>query len=248
MATAAQHKPTVQHKPTAFDKWKQTIDGALTDSKWDGYDCDVMKIVTQFNQFLKTSGFKPLDWKIIKAMIWTETGGPSDESWDSRPMQIGNPGDTGLGALFSGNQGGELILPAFPNLTQAAATATPQGNIQAGIAYLLMRLAKYGFKTVTEGSIGDYTVQSGDSFAKIAQQNGSTAQWLQHLNPTIHLLHPKHTIKFQKAQLQKIIAGWSPITTTIIAHKYNVGDPNYAKKLNYCLDVMKKINRTPACK
>jgi hypothetical protein len=242
MATA------VQHKPTAFDKWKQTINSALTNSKWDEYDCFVIVTANQFNQYLKsTSGFKQLEWKIIKAMIWTETGGPSDPSWKSRPMQIGNPGDKGLAALFSGKEGGDLIMPPSLKMTAASATASPQGNIQAGVAYLLMRSAKYGFKTVSNGPISDYVVKPGDSFAKIAQQGGSTAQWLEQLNPTVHILHPKQTIKFQKAKLQKIVTGWNPITTTTIAHKYNVGDPNYAKKLDYCLDIMKKANRTPTC-
>ena len=30
------------------------------------------------------------------------------------------------------------------------------------------------------------------------------------------------------------------VTTSAIAKRYNVGDPAYAKKLNYCLAVMRK--------
>ena len=245
MATAAKH-----HK-TPFEKWKETIDAALTSSTWDEYDCEIMRVANEFNHYLaKTPGFKPLDWRVVKAMIWTETGGPSDSSWTSRPMQIGNPGDPGLRALLSGRDGGELIIPPAlkQTLTATSAIATPVMNIRAGTAYLLMRFASYGYRTVTQGPVSDYIVQPGDSFDKIAREDHSTVQTLQRLNPGVHTLHAKQVIEMQKASLEKIITGWHPITTTTIAHKYNVGDTHYSRKLEYCLSVMSKTKRDAKCK
>ncbi len=244
MATAPTH-----HK-TPFEKWKDTIDGALTSTAWDEYDCDIMRIANEFNRHLaSTQGFKTLDWKLVKAMVWTETGGPSDPSWKSRPMQIGNPGDPGLRALFAIQGGGALIIPPTlkQSLTRASAIATPVMNIRAGAAYLLMRFANFGYTTVIEGPVSHYVVRPGDSFDKIAKIDHSTVPTLQHLNPGIQTLHPKQVIEVQKASLVKIITGWRPITTTTIAHRYNVGDTDYAKKLEYCLSVMNQAKRDAKC-
>jgi len=235
---------------TEFEKWQQTIDAALKDPAWDGYDCDIQRIVNEFNTFLaRTHGFALLDWKLIKAMVWTESGGPSTPAWNTRPIQIGNPGDPGLRALLSGQEGGELILPApyAKSLTIASAVATPQMNIVAGVAYLLMRCARYGNETVTSGPVTPYTVLPGDSFDKIARLNGSTVDALQKLNPGVRLLHPKQVLKFQKAVHRKQITGWERITTALIAAKYNTGDPRYVDKLNYCLAVIQKVSGRTKC-
>ncbi|HEX4966763.1 MAG TPA: LysM peptidoglycan-binding domain-containing protein [Thermoanaerobaculia bacterium] len=238
--------PPVDDK-TGFEK---TIDGALTDSAWDEYDCDLMKIVRQFNQYLaQTPGFKPLDWILVKAMIWTETSGPSKKAWKTKPMQIGNPGDPGLLALFSRSGGGDLIIPPVfkPELTAASATTKPLMNIKAGIAYLLMRSATFDYKTFLQGAISNYKVLPGDSFAKIARRQHSTTETLQRLNPSVNILHPKEIIKFQEAVTKMVITNWNPITTATIAGRYNVGDDDYAKKLEYCLAVMGRIKRTIKC-
>lgn len=236
-----------KHRKTAF---QATIDDALTNAAWDAYDCDIMLIANEFNRHLaNTPGFKVLNWQIIKAMVWTETGGPTDASWRSRPMQIGNPGDPGLKALFSGREGGELIIPPSLNgrLNATSATAMPLMNIRAGTAYLLMRFAKFGYVTVAEGPVSPYTVHAGDSFTKIAHAYGSTVQTLQQLNPHIRFLRPKHTILFQKAKLQKVVTGWNSVTTFTIARKYNRGDPEYARKLEYSLAVMRQVKRVVKC-
>ncbi|WP_130301103.1 MULTISPECIES: hypothetical protein [unclassified Duganella] len=77
-------------------------------------------------------------------MIWTESGGPDHRAWKRNPMQSGNPGDPGLRALLSGDEGGDLIPPPelAKALTESSVRSTPQMNIRAGTAYLLMRLAR----------------------------------------------------------------------------------------------------------
>ncbi len=182
-------------------------------------------------------------------MVWTESGGPSNAAWKSRPMQIGNPGDPGLKALLEGNEGGSLIIPEslMSGLTSQIAGRDPRMNIRAGVGYLLMRCAKFGFQTTTDGPVTSYTIKPGDSFDKIAHQNGSTTATLQKLNPTVKVLIPKHTINIQKATTSKVITGWQPITNATIAKKYNVGDPRYADKLAYCLTVIEKSKRGLQC-
>jgi hypothetical protein len=54
----------------AFERWKSSLRSAAKDTKWDGYDCEIKTAVAEFNRHLgNTSGFRPLDWKLIKAMI-----------------------------------------------------------------------------------------------------------------------------------------------------------------------------------
>jgi hypothetical protein len=46
--------------------------------------------------------------------------------------------------------------------------------------------------------------------------------------------------------VQKIITRWDLPTPRNIAARYNVGDPDYAKKLEYCLSIIRKAQET-AC-
>jgi hypothetical protein len=54
-------------------------------------------------------------------------------------------------------------------------------------------------------------------------------------------LSPAMSVKCPKASMRKAIVGWDPITTARVASRYIVGDPAYAKKLNYCLAVVKNV-------
>jgi hypothetical protein len=230
---------------TGYEKWQETIDQAKSDPRWHAYDPEIMLAVSEFNRHLSgMKGHFPLDWQLIKAMIWTESGGPDSRAWNSRPMQIGNPGDPGLAALLSGKEGGEIIMP--PGLKSRLNTANadmPAFNIRAGIAYLLMRSASYGFVEVLDNAdprVYEYKVQVGDSLDRIARTQGTTIGVLRKLNPSAAVLMPGQSIRYQKASIQKVVTRWQPITTMLIAQKYNsdLGDPNYARKLDYCLSVM----------
>jgi len=233
-----------------YEQWQRTIDQAKSDSSWDGYDCGIIQYVSSFNAHLApTPGYVSLDWTLIKAMVWTEAGGPARPAWTTKPMQIGKSSDPGLQALLGGREGGDLIIPPQyqGTLNLASAIATPQMNICAGIAYLLMRFAKFGFETITSGAVTVYVVKPGDSFDKIAHNNGSTVDTLQRLNPRVVVLKPKQSVNIQKATQRKKITGWNPISTTMIAARYNVGDSRYAQKLDYCLEVIKKVSGRTKC-
>ncbi|MGJ7918169.1 LysM peptidoglycan-binding domain-containing protein [Massilia sp. LXY-6] len=236
-----------------FGLWQATIDSALSDRRWHAYDCDIQAAVNRFNRHLTgTPNYYFLDWRLVKAMVWTESGGPTNRAWSTRPIQIGNPGDPGLRALFSDKEGGPLILPPDmkDRLTLASATATPQMNIQAGIGYLLMRLAKFGTATVTDATdnkVYEIAAKPGDTFERIARTNRTTVDTLKTLNKNMLTLRPGQTLRFQKASVRKVITRWDPPTPRNIAARYNVGDPDYARKLEYCLSVIRKAQEETAC-
>lgn len=245
----AQQTATDIIQPSISRKWRETIDGAKTDERWNAYDGHIHRILAEFNAHLMgEKGYRPLEWRLIKAMIWTESGGPSTRAWSSRPMQIGNPGDPGLRALLQAAEGGALIIPPAyrHSLTIASAVSSAEMNIRAGVAYLLMRLAKFDFASVLDSrdaSIHEVVVRSGDSFSRIAAKEGTTIHTLKNHNPTTAILRPGQRLKYRKASLRKVIVGWEQATPETAARLYNVGDPGYATKLRYCLSVMQMSER-----
>ncbi|MGF6301821.1 MULTISPECIES: hypothetical protein [Paraburkholderia] len=76
---------------------------------------------------------------------------------------------------------------------------------------------------------------------KMARAQGTTIETLRKLNPTATVLRPGQVLKYRKASVQNVIAGWHPISTTLIAQRYNGRrDPNYARKLDYALSLVRK--------
>lgn len=237
-------------KKTGFEKWQEGIDKAADNASWNASDCEIQTAANEYNRHLSsTPGYIALDWQLIKAMVWVETGAESPK-WKSNPAQIGNPGDPGLSALLTGNEGGDLIIPSSwkSRLTIGTATTIPSHNIRAGIGYLLMRLATYSIKSAPDADdfIYEVKVKPGDSIAKIAKENNSTTETIKTLNPGAHTLKVGQSLKYQKASMKKMITGWNRITTSSIAEKYNVGDPLYSRKLDYRLLIIRKI-KLPAC-
>ncbi|MDR2207763.1 MAG: LysM peptidoglycan-binding domain-containing protein [Azoarcus sp.] len=230
---------------TGFEKWQDGIDKASKNAKWDSWDCEIQMAVDEINRHLSgTSGYKPLDWQLIKAMAWVESGAAHSE-WNSKPMRIGVFGDPGLRSLLSGNEGGDLILPPAwkAKLTTESVRTVPSYNIRAGVGYLLMRTANYEYKSVlaADTKVYEVTVKPGDSLDKIAKAQGSTVDTLKKLNPTATVLQPKQVLKYQKASVQRVITGWQHMTTQFIAKRYNGGgDINYATKLDYVLKAVRQ--------
>lgn len=236
---------------TPFEKWKDTIDTSDKNPAWNGYDAAIKSTVTKYNDHLKSAaGFTALDWRLIKAMVWTESGGPSGPAWKTRPMQIGNPGDPGLAALLGGKEGGDLIMPGdiASGLSVKNAGSEPEKNIQAGVGYLLMRAASYKYEDVWDANapIVDYKVVAGDSIDRIAKRNGSTVGRLYWLNPGLQNEMAQHislklgrSLKVQKARNTKMIASFKSLDNATVAKLYNTGDSRYADKLAYCLTKIK---------
>lgn len=65
------------HKPKSrFESWQDYINDAVVNpAKWNAYDCDIQTAVNEYNQHLfGVAGYMPLNWQLIKAMTWVETG------------------------------------------------------------------------------------------------------------------------------------------------------------------------------
>ena len=91
-------------------KWTTTVDDGLTNAAWDEYDEVIKQEVLDYNvRFGTTSGLY-VDWKLCKAVLWVESGGPSNAAWKGRVMQIGNPGDPAYAVVKAGKEGSALIM------------------------------------------------------------------------------------------------------------------------------------------
>jgi hypothetical protein len=234
-ARAARHKP-------GYQAWREGIDKA--DAAWDIHDDEIRAVVDAYNGHLcRSAGYLPLDWRVVKAMLWVETGA-GQAAWKTRPMQIGNEGDPGLASLLLGDEGGELVLPPSmrPSLSVGGARTDPAQNIRAGVGYLLMRLANYAFRSVLnpDTTVHEVTVRRGDSLEKIARTEGTTVEVLKKLNPAAHMLQPGQVLKYQRAAIQRVITGWNAMHPTRIAQRYNCGDALYAAKFDYAFDAIAK--------
>ena len=236
---------------TGFEKWRDGLGTAVKDKKWNAWDCEIQKVVNEYNRHLSnTAGYIPLDWQVIKAILWVETGANHPE-WNIKPMQIGVEGDPGLRSFLISDEGGDMILPPGLKgiLTMGSSRAIPEYNIRAGVGYLLMRLANFEYLIVldSDDKVYEVAVKTGDSLDRIARTHGSAIGILRTLNPTANVLRPGQIFKYQKSSVQRVITSWRHITTTLIAQRYNGGgDPNYAKKLDHALTLVRE-KAVPLC-
>lgn len=242
MSQSAVKAPSPQKTP--YEKWQDTVRAGKTGPRWAMHDGIIEATVNEFNARLTkaSTSYRALDKRLIKAIVWVESGGPNNAAWSTRPMQIGNPGDPGLAALLGGKEGGDLILTAEQRRALAAGVGNPAANILAGTAYLLMRAASFAHKSVasaTDAKVYEVTVKAGDNLEKIAKANGTTVDMLQGSNPAAKaMIKPGQLLKFRKASVLQLITGWQTVNTAFAASKYNTGDANYQTKLEFCLSLM----------
>ena len=234
------------------DGWKRGIDSA--DSRWDSYDEEIQRIVSEYNRYLRdVPGYRDLDWKLVKTMIWVETGARSP-LWNSNPMQIGNIGDPGLHAVLAGKEGADLIIPPIyrNSLSLATVRSSPIHSIRAGVGYLLMKAARFDIRSLPDpdAPVFEVTVKPNDNIEKIAQAQGSTVEMIEELNPgvTTHKkatsLQPGKVLKCRKASKRKVIIGWRPIDASTVGSLYNRGgDRLYSVKMNYAFPAV--LRKTP---
>lgn len=220
--------------PENIYKWADSIDRA--DETWNYWDSDISSAVAMYNAHLATlPGNMQLDWRLIKAMLWVETG-PHKAAWVTRPMQIGNAGDKGLKELFKKSGAGSLIIPQqYKELTPESVRKNPVDNIKAGIGYLLIELSNSDFQSVPYGDIYEVKIKKHDNFAKIAKAEGTTVEELELQNPGVRTLHAGDVVKCRKATMQRVITGWKQLSLESVARLYNSGinDPDYVVRLRY---------------
>jgi hypothetical protein len=228
-----------------LQKWRNGIDKAVGDPRWNEYDCEIIAAVGEYNRHLSsTPGYVTLDWRIIKAMVWVETGA-NNPQWKTKPIQIGNPGDPGLHVFLSGKEGADLVTPPElkGRLTLSSVITIPSYNIRAGIGYLMSRMATYRQENQIDGEskVFEVTAKAGDSLDRIARAQGSTVETLQMLNPGATVLRMGQIVKCRKAAIRRVISDWRSFNTTTIALNYNGrGDRDYARRLDYALNAVRK--------
>lgn len=235
-------QPVPVKPPTGIEAWERGIDKA--DEKWDIYDCLIKSTIHEYDMHLsRTPGYVSPDWRLIKAMLWTETGVGVDD-WRRRPMQIGNLGDPAMAAVLANDQGAELVIPPSlrVHLSAVSITSDPAANIRAGIGYLLMRTAEYAYRSVPDSDSRVYEVTVGpfDTIDRIAKTQGSTPEVMKRLNPTAHTLRPGQVLKYQKASIRKVVTGWRSISVASAAARYNASRNavQYASKLRHAMGVV----------
>lgn len=233
------------------EKWKDTLKRAIKDNRWDFYDTTLTTEVAAYETKFSALSNK-VNWRLLQAMLWTESGGPDNPAWKTRPLQIGNAGDPAYSVLKSAGEGSDLIMSqTLANAIKTQSIDDPTLNIQAGIAYLYTRLATSAIISVRDlkdPKVYSYVVVAGDSLAKIAGKVGTTVEELRRLNPKASgVIKPKMELKYVKASMQRSITGWRTFDAKTVADRYNGGgDPEYANKLTYILEqIIPNLVRTP---
>lgn len=241
-------------KLSSFEEWKSGREKAIGNPDWYIYDNTIRKLVSEINQHLSMSKnieqYKPLDWKLIKAMIWTETGA-TVAAWKTRPIQIGNTGDEGIK---------EVAIPARPRKYNIIIPKTwgtylinktdlirsnPEYNIRAGIALLMIKMSETEKDKTVYDDENEYTyevVNSDRGYSSIAKKIGTTQGVLTTLNG-VKVIHPGDKLKYKKAHLEQYIPGWFLFTPENIQKQYNIdptkaqpghrGDHTYADKIRF---------------
>jgi LysM repeat protein len=230
-------------------KWKSTINQSINDPKWDKYDDVIKAEVDAYALQFKALASK-VNWLIIKAMLWSESGGPTNSAWNTRPLQIGNAGDPAYAVLQNGTEGSDLIMSNNLKTSIAAGSInTPEVNIKAGIAYLYTRMSITNIisvRNLQDSKEYEYTVSAGDSLEKISNKVNTTVHELRRLNPkSSGILRVGQKLRYVKAKLQRSIINWREFSADVVADRYNGGgDINYSAKLTFILEeVFPKLER-----
>ena len=114
-----------------------TMTAALADPATADYD-DVLKaeVAAYAKRFRGTPDFPdPLDWRLFKAQLLIESGGPKGRVWKGRVMQIDNSGDPGLSVVRAAVRGDGIRVRHTPIEPEPKNTLRPrdiQARIRAG--------------------------------------------------------------------------------------------------------------------
>lgn len=220
---------------------------SLEDARWDEYDDTIKTEVATYNaKFNNVAGYKPLDWRIVKAMVWTEIlAGPKGNKaqWEKYPLQIGRfSADAGASVVRGGRENSDLITS--PNLRQQLQNdITGKNNIRAGIAYLFVIAikGKVGWREqIDNGQVVEYTIQPKDNgleaIAKKLETTSDNIAGNSGISKTA-ILKPGQTLRYQKAHVERRIEGWNDWLETV--NNYNGGgDANYMDKFNRAYQII----------
>lgn len=228
--------PTMKAEEVLIEPGKGTfkalVANPLVSPRWSAHDETIKKAIQSLNERFKgTPGFKPLDWRWVKAMAWQETGANSGQ-WDAKPLQIGNKGDPGLSVVKGGNSADEKakVKAVVPKELQEELKKgmTAELNIKAGVAYLFYIAARPRLKFVTvidDPTPRTYTLQDKEFPSTVAGKLKTTADVIlkdSGLTPeSVRKLPKKATIKYRLAHTEYQVGGWGDWEAAI--KEYNGG-------------------------
>jgi hypothetical protein len=241
---------------------------SLENSRWNEYDETIKSEVDFYNnKFKGDPNFKPLDWCVVKAMLWTEVkAGPTGDEpqWNKYPLQIGRfPKDDGASVVRNGQENSDLVTsPAFRKEIQTDITG--KNNIKAGIAYLytvgLRGKVEWNNNKVDDKQILSASVEKNEGLDALAKRVGTTSKNI--LQNTLYLtdnkgqivldkdknpvklddktskrLQPGSIINYQKAHSEREIKGTIDWKTAI--YDYNGGgDSEYMPKVSRAYQII----------
>lgn len=220
---------------------------SLEDARWDEYDDTIKADVASYNaKFNNVAGYKPLDWRIVKAMVWTEIlAGPkgNQAQWEKYPLQIGRfSADAGAAVVRGGKENSDLITsPALRQQLQN--NITGKNNIRAGIAYLYtiaVRNKVNWREAIDNPQIVEYAVQPKDGgLAAIAKKLETTSDNIAGNSgiTKTDTLKPGQILRYQKAHLERYIEGWNDWLETVKGYNGG-GDANYMGKFNRAYQII----------
>ncbi len=230
-----------------LEAWKNSVDDACQNDLCFIWDNDVRTEVEDYNRRLKeTPGYVYVDWRIVLAMLWVETG-PWSSEWKTRVMRFAVPGDLGYAALES-HKGATTLVVRPDRLALIdekmrtggrAAFNDPVLNIQAGIAYLFTRMAlSDDAPRPNPGDTGlhQHVVAAQETGSSIAQLEGTSVAELRASNPDVNIdrIHSGQVLRFHRMLKGRAILGWRVFDAKNVAAQYNGGgDPFYAEKVRY---------------
>lgn len=223
-------------------KWTATMDAAVADPRAAAYDQTVQSELRDYTARLgSTRGYVEPSFRLIKALLLIESGGPAASSWRGRVAQIGNPGDPGYGVLKAGAENSALVMS--PDLRARLADTPindPTLNVRAAIALIFAKAVQATTTSVVDPAdplMRQHVVGKGDSLSRIARIERSTVPDIRASNPAVSpSLHLKEKVNYHHASMVSQVSGWSTIDAGFLARKYNGGgDLDYADKLNYVL-------------
>lgn len=142
------------HDDAKLKSWETGISSSIAKdaAPWNEYDTHIQTVCAVYNKHLAgVSGYVPLDWQLIKAIAWVESGATST-AWKTAPMQIGVNGDPGLRELLTSPTGKLILPPEYAKvLTVSNVPVNGNLNFEAGVGYVLKVTASFGMQTVMSG-------------------------------------------------------------------------------------------------
>ncbi|MBI4749435.1 MAG: LysM peptidoglycan-binding domain-containing protein [Acidobacteria bacterium] len=217
-------------------------------AEWDKHDGIIQKIVAEMNQTFQAKHydllpFIPLDWKIIKAMIWVESSGPSWQSrytgvkpapafYGPRPIQFGNSGDPGLSVIRDGAEHSHLISSTELR-NELKKPMNAELCIRGGVALVFHYAAIYeNTRIIDSQEVRQDTVRKKDTLSKIAARNRTLVEEITQTSKISEntTLQQGQTVWFRPAHREWILNGWKAWWVAVT--KYNGGgDPYYLSKV-----------------